>query len=275
MPWIVTLTLNPTVDKSAQVDRVIPDDELRCEDPIREPGGGGINVARVVERHGGDAHALYTSGGPMGTILERLLDHTGLSHTPLPVTDDTRENLILSEATSDRQSGWDARPRTHRDGPVPVLHRSSGSRPAPRLARGQWQPAPGLSADTYSRGTEAARAVGARDILDPSGAALRTAVDAGWYLLNPHLRELEPLSDAALKRDDDRIDAVRDCIARGWCEVMVVSMGASEALLVTADEAEHIRSPTVPVESRVGVGDGMVAGIPLALARGRAIETAA
>lgn len=134
---------------------------------------------------------------------------------------------------------------------------------------------PGLSADTYSRGTEAARAVGARDILDPSGAALQTAVDAGWYLLKPHLRELEQLSDAALKRDDDRIDAARDCIARGWCEVMVVSMGASEALLVTADEAEHIRSPTVPVESRVGVGHGMVAGIPLALARGRAIETAA
>lgn len=270
MTAIATLTLNPAIDKSAYVDRVVPDDKLRCEDPIREPGGGGINVARVVDRHGGNAHALYTSGGPMGTILERLLGDTDLHHTPLPVEDDTRENLILSETTSDRQ---------YRIGmPGPELTEAELSRclgalrsldPTPDYLVASGSLPPGLPKDTYGRVAEVAREIGARALLDTSGAALEEAVHAGWYLLKPNLRELEQLSGASLRTDDERIDAARGFITRDWCEVVVVSMGASGALLVTADQAEHLRSPTVPIKSRVGAGDSMVGGLTLALARGQ------
>ena len=73
MSPIVTLTLNPAIDKNTSVNRVVAEDKLRCNAPSREPGGGGINVSRVVRRLGGASRALYTSGGPTGEMLGSLL----------------------------------------------------------------------------------------------------------------------------------------------------------------------------------------------------------
>jgi 6-phosphofructokinase 2 len=71
---IVTLTMNPAIDASTSVERVTPDDKLRCDALRREPGGGGINVARAIGRLGGEALALYAAGGAIGALLETLLD---------------------------------------------------------------------------------------------------------------------------------------------------------------------------------------------------------
>lgn len=268
MSTIATLTLNPTVDKSATVNRVIPDDKLRCENPVREPGGGGINVARAVDQLGGDAHALYTSGGPIGTMLEGLLDGAGLHHTPLPVENDTRENLIVSETTSDRQYRFGMPgPELTMDELTNCLETLRGMDPAPDYLVASGSLPPGLPDTAYTRVAEVARELGARALLDTSGAALKEAVSAGWYLLKPNLRELEQLSGAVLKNNEERVDAARAFIDRGWCEVLVLSMGASGALLVTPDEAAHVHSPAVPIQSRVGAGDSMVAGLTLGLAR--------
>lgn len=275
MSSIVTLTLNPAIDKSANVEQVVADDKLRCDTPTRDPGGGGINVARVVDRLGGSSHALYTSGGLTGKMMEGLLDDEAITHTPLPVEDWTRENLIISETTTDRQYRFgmpgpelteaelDSCLDTLRNlDPDPEYLVASGSLP------------PGLSNDAYAAVAEAARAIGARPILDTSGAALEEAVDAGWYLLKPNLRELGQLTDTSPETQTDRISAARRFLDRDWCEVVVLSMGASGALLVTADRAKHIHSPTVPIQSRVGAGDSMVGGLTLALARGQDLDTA-
>jgi len=275
MPPIVTLTLNPAVDKNTEVDRVVAEDKLRCDAPSREPGGGGLNVSRVVDRLGGQSTAVYTSGGPTGKMLQSLLDDEGLDHTPLPVDDWTRENLIVYETSTDRQfrfgmPGPTLTPEEIEDGlavlrdlqPTPDYLVASGSLP------------PGAPDDTYATVAETAHALGARPILDTSGAALRAAVPVGWYLLKPNLRELEQLAGDTLETEGQRIDAARRFIERGWCTVVVLSMGASGALLITADRAEHVRSPTVPIASRVGAGDSMVAGLTVALARGRDLGAA-
>jgi 6-phosphofructokinase 2 len=128
--------------------------------------------------------------------------------------------------------------------------------------------------DTYAAVAEAAHSLGARPILDTSGAALRQAMEPGWFLLKPNLRELEHLAGRSLDSEPEQRDAARDFIERGWCEVVVLSMGAAGALLLTADRTEHVRSPTVPIESRVGAGDSMVAGLTLALARGLGLSDA-
>jgi 6-phosphofructokinase 2 len=128
--------------------------------------------------------------------------------------------------------------------------------------------------DTYTAVAKTARALGARPILDTSGAALREARTAGWYLLKPNLRELQQLAGRALETDPERIEAARGFIDQGWCKGVVLSMGAAGALLVTAEKALHVRSPTVPIESRVGAGDSMVGGLVLALSRGRPLPDA-
>ncbi len=276
MASIATLTLNPAIDKSATVDRVVPDDKLRCENPIREPGGGGINVARAVDQLGGDAHALYTSGGPIGTILERLLDDIHLHHTPLPVEDDTREHLIVSETTSDRQYrlGMPG-PELTQNELTECLDTLRALDPSPDYLVASGSLPPGLPDTAYTRIADVARELNARALLDTSGPALQEAVDAGWYLLKPNLRELEQLSGTVLKNNEQRTEAARAFIDRGWCEVMVLSMGASGALLVTPDRADHIHSPAVLIQSRVGAGDSMVGGLTLALAREHDLKAAA
>ena len=70
---IVTLTLNPALDKSTTTKRLVPEDKLRCEAPTYEPGGGGINVSRAIRTLGGNSLAIYLAGGPAGEKMEELL----------------------------------------------------------------------------------------------------------------------------------------------------------------------------------------------------------
>lgn len=275
MPPIVTLTLNPAVDKNTEIDRVVAEDKLRCKAPSREAGGGGLNVSRVIDRLGSQSTAFYTSGGLTGEMLQELLDEEALDHTPLPVDDWTRENLIIYETSTDRQFRFGMPGPTLTAAEVEdclaVLDNLS---PAPDYVVASGSLPPGAPDDTYAAVAEAAHALGARPILDTSGTALQNAMTTDWYLLKPNLRELEQLAGTSLDTESQRIDAARDFIDRGWCKVVVLSMGASGALLITDDRAEHVRSPTVSIASRVGAGDSMVGGLTVALARGRELSAA-
>ena len=88
MPLIATLTLNPAMDLSVSTARVTDTQKLRCSAPRHDPGGGGINVARVVKTLGGKAVAVYPAGGPFGDLLRRSLDELGLVHRPVPIAGD-------------------------------------------------------------------------------------------------------------------------------------------------------------------------------------------
>src|SRR5271165_4184336 len=97
MADIVTLTINPSIDLSVSVERVEPFHKLRCADGRRDPGGGGINAARVMKRLGADVTALYPIGGMLGQLLRRLLDQEGVPGLTIPVAEETREDLTVIE----------------------------------------------------------------------------------------------------------------------------------------------------------------------------------
>ena len=97
---IVTLTFNPSVDASASVQHIQPERKLRCSPPVYEPGGGGINVARAIHYLGGNPTAIWLKGGPNGDRLQRLLDDEEISHIPILIGNDTRQNLTVFEETT-------------------------------------------------------------------------------------------------------------------------------------------------------------------------------
>ena len=103
MTAIVTVTPNPAVDLSTAVERIVPVHKLRGTSQRRDPGGGGINVARVVTRLGGDVSAIYPAGGAMGALLRRLLDDEGIASQALPIAGETREDFFVSETATGRQ----------------------------------------------------------------------------------------------------------------------------------------------------------------------------
>ena len=100
---ILTITLNPTVDKSTSVDHIKPEKKLRCEKPRYEPGGGGINVSRGLVRLGFDSTAFFPSGGRTGKLLEELLAEENVKTLPASVKAETRENFIVVETSHNGQ----------------------------------------------------------------------------------------------------------------------------------------------------------------------------
>mgnify|MGYP000885498893 CR=1 FL=1 len=71
---VVTLTINPAVDKSTTVDRIKAESKLRCKSPVYEPGGGGINVSRAMKKLGYDSLTTYFAGGAAGQMLKVTFD---------------------------------------------------------------------------------------------------------------------------------------------------------------------------------------------------------
>ena len=275
MGTIVTFTPNPAVDASTAVDRVIAERKLRCSSPRFDPGGGGINVARVIQRLGGDATALFLGGGPTGERLRQLLEREGVANRTVHCEQWTRENLTVLEESSGRQfrfgmpgpevtlGEWDhALALLRQWEPTPQFVVASGSLP------------PGAPADGFAQVARTLKERGSRLVLDTSGSALINGISPGVYLVKPNLRELADLAGAQIADQEQMTAAARSIIERGLSEVVVVSLGAGGAFLLTAKECERIVAPIVPVRSRVGAGDSMVGGIVLALVRGWALAEA-
>ena len=266
---IVTLTINPAVDKSTYVDELIPDNKLRCDAPIFEPGGGGINVSRAIKRMGGESLAYYLAGGSTGNVLCQLLDKEGLTHIPIPSIKWTRENFAVTERNTDRQyrfgmpgseipeEEWKySLIKLEKTTPKPEYIVASGSLPR------------GVPNDYYARVATIAKNMGAKLILDTSGEALKKAAGIGVYLLKPNISELAKLAGKENLEEHEREGFAQQLVRDGMCEVMVVSMGAQGAMLVTKDQVEYVAPPEIKPKSTVGAGDSMVAGMVYTLAQG-------
>ena len=272
MPSIVTLTMSPAIDESTSVPYVLPDRKLRCQAPAYEPGGGGINVARAIRKLGGEALACFPVGGPTGERLKGLLDEEGVRYTAVPVAGWTRENLNVLEEVSGRQFRFCMPGATLGEHEWPVfLDWVRGLRPPPAFLVASGSLPPGVPIDFYARLAAVGREIGSRVILDTSGPALARAAEAGVYLLKPSLREFQALVGEPDGGESNLARLATAAVKRGWCEVLVISLGASGALWVTASERERLGSPPVRVRSTVGAGDSMVAGIVLSLARGESL----
>lgn len=267
-PDILTLTMNPALDVSTSTDRVTDTHKLRCAAAQYHPGGGGINVARVLRRLGSNCVALYPAGGTNGQRLSGLLDHEQVSSHCLAIAGETRESFHVHETASGRDFRF-------------VL-------PGPALSATEWQACldvvsalaaappwlvasgslpPGVPADFYAQLTRLARARGSRVVLDSSGPALAAALMEGVYLIKPSLRELRELTGLPLQTDTQRLAAARTIISAGQAQIVALSLGEEGALLVTADQALRASAVPVQVASTIGAGDSFVGGLVWALSR--------
>jgi 6-phosphofructokinase 2 len=264
---IVTVSINPALDKSTQVEYVVPEQKLRCEVPNWQAGGGGINVARVVKRLGGSPLAVMTAGGPQGIMLRELLDEEGVKQEVIPIAGLTRESFAVRETTSNQQYRF--------------------SVPGPVISEAEWQAAraaiknldqkpdylvlsgglpPGVPDNFYGQVAQWAQENGIKVILDTHHEPLRIAIEAGVYLLKPNLRELRQLTDQKLEGEEAQRKVLLRIIEEGGAQYIVLSLGAAGAVFASAEGTKHLRAPTVKIRSKVGAGDSMVGGIVWALA---------
>ncbi len=268
---IITLTLNPTIDGSASADVIQPLRKIRTSDEHYHPGGGGINVARVIAELGGTAHALYLAGGATGVILDELLRSSGIAAQRITIKGYTR----IAHTVFERSSGQEFRfvpegPKVSAeewDACLALLETfdfdyvvASGSLPR------------GLPASAYTRVAEIAGRKSARVILDTSGLALRQTLEKGVFLIKPNLRELEELTGHALPDTAAQVSAARTLIDANAAHIVALTLGSDGALLVSKEEAWSAAVPPVVARSAVGAGDSFVGAVVLALAQGKPLR---
>lgn len=264
---IVTLTVNPAVDKSTHIDRLIPEQKLRCDAPRFDAGGGGINVSKAIKRLGGKSTAIFTTGGPSGQVLRDLVSQEGIDCEVIQTEQWTRENFIVAETSTNAQYRFGMPGTALSEAETEAILETLRQSKADYVVASGSLP-PQMDVNFYEKVAAISKEIGARLVLDTSGEPLRAACDEGVFLLKPNIGELEALVGAKDLQIDDVDDAARMLIGDGKCEVVIVSMGPKGAILVTKDLCEHVPAPPVQKRSTVGAGDSMVAGMTWALTQG-------
>ncbi|CAB3638552.1 Putative ATP-dependent 6-phosphofructokinase isozyme 2 [Paraburkholderia phenoliruptrix] len=275
MPEIVTITLNPAVDVATAIERVVDTRKLRCSAARRDPGGGGINVARVIQRLGGDCTGFYVAGGATGVMLGQLLDAEAFVGVGIAITGETRENFSVLEQCSGLEYRFVL--------PGPTLATTEWQRcidefdalqVAPRYLVMSGSLPPGAPVDIYARLARLAAARGTRAVLDTSGPALGAALDAGVWLVKPSLGELRELTGQPLIDESEWIGAAQHIVRAGQARMVAVTLGERGALLVTEDRCLRAAALPTKVCSSIGAGDSFVGALIWALNRNAGIDEA-
>lgn len=262
MPRFVTFTPNPALDVSTSVERLVDAHKMRCDTPLMHPGGGGINVARVLHRLGHEVLAVYPAGGPNGERLHGLLQKEGVPDLTLPLAQETRESFTVHERASGREFRFVL--------PGPTLHPTEWASCLNGLRRLSPPPAwlissgslpPGVGVDGHAQVAGLARQIGARMVVDSSGPALAAALQEGVWLVKPSLRELAELTGKALTTQDMQREAAHQLIAQGRAQMVALSLGDQGAMLVTATQCLRAAALPVPVLGSVGAGDSFLAAL--------------
>jgi 6-phosphofructokinase 2 len=268
MTDILTLTLNPALDVLTTIDKVSETHKMRCGSTLKHPGGGGVNVARVIHRLGANCVALYLAGGVTGERHHQLMSAEKVRCHVMPIAEETRESFSAHETSSGNDFRF-------------VL-------PGPNLSAAEVEAcfdyvvqhmpkkflvisgglAPGVPNNFYARLAALAKQHGVRVVLDTSGPALAEALKVGVYLFKPSLRELRDMTGQDLPDQDSQVAAAQQLIQSGQAEIVAVSLGADGAMVISATEQWRARSIQVDVQTTIGAGDSFVGGMVWSLSRG-------
>ncbi|NJB70376.1 6-phosphofructokinase 2 [Saonia flava] len=270
MKKIITLTVNPAIDKSTTVAGIEPNKKLRCAEPVFEAGGGGVNISKVIKELGGVSLCMYLAGGPTGEHLKQMLTNANILQQIVPIINWTRENLAVTDTNTNLQYrfGMPGPEIKEQEWKQALAHLENILREGDYLvASGSLSP--GMPQNFYANVASIAKGKKVRFILDTSGKALSNGVGEGVFLLKPNLGELSVLCGVDVITSNNLESLAKKFIKENSCEIMVVSLGAKGALLVTKDTTEYISAPTVLPISTIGAGDSMLAGMVRALAEGK------
>jgi 6-phosphofructokinase 2 len=275
MSSIITITANPAIDVLTQIHRIAPFSKLRCGEARRDPGGGGINVARVLRRLGVPATALYTAGGLYGELLKGLVEREGIASLPIPIRGETREDFTVIETASGREFRFVLPgPDLNAEECRAILEALSDIDVSPGFVVISGSLPPGTPPALYVDLVRAAKKKGAQTVLDTSGIALEASLREGVDLAKPNLRELRELMRAPLEHEAEWLKAARALTTSGQARIVVLTLGERGALLTTQERAWRAHAPKLTPISTVGAGDSFLAAIVSSLAAGRSLDEA-
>lgn len=271
----LTITLNPTIDIAAATDHVAPERKLRCDQVRHDPGGGGINVARVLTRLGAPCQALFLAGGMTGARLRDMLAAAGLSCLPVETGGETRQSLTVFDRSLHQQFRFVLPgPPLDAHGLETCLDAIAAQCVHAKYVIASGSLPPGAPDDLYGRIAALAAKAGARFVLDTSGAALAAALEQGVHIVKPNLRELSGLVGRPLDSPGQWEAAAAALVAEGKADIVALSLGAGGAFVVSRGQQLRAQALDVPLKTAVGAGDSFLAAFVHRLAQGGGLDDA-
>ncbi len=262
------MTLNPALDRTIIVEKLIQDDTTRILSETLYAGGKGIDVSRVVRELGGQSVALGLVGGYDGLHLEGLLINAGVMTDFTKISGETRTNIIIKEEDTKRQYAISAAGPQILPAEIGEVYHSvlqlqsmdylvlSGSLPK------------GVSPNVYGQLILAGKKKESFVVLDTDGRALKESIDYRPTLIKPNQFELSRLVDSDLTCEEDISKACEKIHGLG-IEYILVSRGKEGIIFSTEKYKIKAVAPPVQVDSTVGAGDSVVAGFVQAHSQGK------
>jgi 1-phosphofructokinase len=258
---IVTVTANPCVDLTLELDTLENGEVNRSLGQHKDPAGKGINVSRALFANGIDTVAVFPADRVIGAWIDAQLTDLGLATVAVPIHDEVRENITIAEGnglTTKINAAGPVISESEKDALLGHITALLDTRPHWIVAAGSLPR--GLDASFYVRLGELAHEHGVRFAVDTSGQALATVAHAGIAdLLKPNIEELEELVGHTLTTIGDVVDSARALLGRDGASILV-SLGENGALLITSNHVAWAGHTPVTAVSTVGAGDSSLAG---------------
>jgi 1-phosphofructokinase len=264
---IVTVTPNPSLDRTLEVETLVRGEVQRAVATRVDPGGKGVNVARALVANGHDAKAVLPVGGMEGDQLVALLDALGIEIVAVPIAQPVRTNVTLVEPDGTTTKLNAVGPELSASQVHGLLAAAVDAATGATWAAASGSLPPGAPLALFARMTEALRAAGVRVAIDTSGPTLEAALRAAPDLVKPNREELAEVTGTDIESIGDVVAAAGKLRSDGVGTV-VVSLGPDGAVLVDEEETVHAESTPVTPRSTVGAGDALLAGFLAAGGRG-------
>lgn len=265
---IITVTLNPALDKTLVLSEFHPGMVNRVKSIRRDAGGKGLLVSKTISALGGDSVAIAIVGGATGQYIRAQLDEMGVAHDLVEVNAETRTNLKIIDTLN--------KTYTEINEPGAVVHDmvvdeviyalQSHARRGDRVVLAGSLPE-GCRADVYADLISYCEEIGADAYLDCDGKALQLGVNAKPHLIKPNKYELAELCGCDPEDDIACLQEARRLVAEGVGSVLL-SLGAYGAIYVGENFCLRAQGLKVPVVGRSGAGDAMTAAMVLGEAKG-------
>jgi 1-phosphofructokinase family hexose kinase len=255
---ILTVTINPSVDRNVQVDRLVFEDRAYILARSDSAGGRGMNASRVLHSFGAKTLAIVTSGGAIGQRLEKLAAKSGFPVKVVPIHNESRVNLTIT----DKQG---LALRLNEQGPLitPEELKRLEKAVASRLESASWlmlcgSIPPGVSTDFYTKLIQMAREHKVKTLLDTDGDALLHGIEAGPSIVSPNQPEAERLLNRALITRVQFLEAAARIKAMG-AEAVMLSLGGRGVVAVNENQLLEVIPPRTDAVSPLGAGDALAA----------------